>query len=98
RYDARDRDYKLMDLNPRISCPGGRFEERKGMDVGRACYLGLTGQAVHAESAREGRKWLVENLDLITLPDQLKHRKLTFGQWLRSLRGVRATAWFDWSD
>jgi hypothetical protein len=68
------------------------------MDVVRACYLDLTGQAVRAEPASEGRKWLVENLDLITLPDHLKQRKLTFSQWLRSLRGVRETAWFDWSD
>jgi len=68
------------------------------MDVVRACYFDLTGQAVQAEPAKEGRKWLVENLDLLTLPDHLKQRKLTLGQWLRSLRGVRETAWFDWSD
>jgi hypothetical protein len=37
-------------------------------------------------------------LDLATLPDHLLHRKLTFGQWLRSLCSVRETAWFDWSD
>jgi D-aspartate ligase len=98
RYDARDGQYKLLDVNPRIGCTFRLFVDPNGMDVVRACYLDLTGQAVHAESAREGRKWLVENLDLITLPDQLKHRKLTFGQWLRSLRGVRETAWFDWSD
>jgi len=98
RYDARDGQYKLLDVNPRIGCTFRLFVDPNGMDVARACYLDLTGQAVHAESAREGRKWLVENLDLITLPDQLKHRKLTFGQWLRSLRGVRETAWFDWSD
>ncbi len=98
RCDARDGQYKLLDVNPRIGCTFRLFVDPNGMDVVRACYLDLTGQAVHAESAREGRKWLVENLDLITLPDQLKHRKLTFGQWLRSLRGVRETAWFDWSD
>ena len=98
RFDARDGEYKLLDVNPRIGCTFRLFVDPNGMDVVRACYLDLTGQAFRAEPACEGRKWLVENLDLITLPDHLKQRKLTFGQWLRSLRGVRETAWFDWSD
>jgi D-aspartate ligase len=98
RFDARDGQYKLLDVNPRIGCTFRLFVDPNGMDVVRACYLDLTGQAVRQEPAREGRKWLVENLDLLTLPDHLKQRKLTFGQWLRSLRGVRETAWFDWSD
>jgi predicted ATP-grasp superfamily ATP-dependent carboligase len=98
RFDARDCKYKLLDVNPRIGCTFRLFIDPNGMDVVRACYLDLTGQAVRAEPASEGRKWLVENLDLITLPDHLKQRKLTFSQWLRSLRGVRETAWFDWSD
>jgi len=98
RFDARDGEYKVLDVNPRIGCTFRLFVDPNGMDVVRACYLDLTGQAVQAEPASEERKWLVENLDLITLPDHLKQRKLTFRQWLRSLRGVRETAWFDWSD
>lgn len=98
RFDARDGQYKLLDVNPRIGCTFRLFVDPHEMDVVRVCYLDLTGQTVRAEPACEGRKWLVESLDLITLPDQLRHRKLTFGQWLRSLRGVRETAWFDWSD
>ena len=98
RFDARDGQYKLIDVNPRIGCTFRLFLDPDEMDVVRACYLDLTGQAVRAKPACEGRKWLVENLDLITLPDQLRHRKLTFGQWLHSLRGVCETAWFDWSD
>ena len=98
RFDARDAQYKLLDVNPRIGCTFRLFVDPNGMDIVRACYLDLTGQGVRAEPASDGRKWLVENLDLLTLPDHLKQKKLTFGQWLRSLRGVRETAWFDWSD
>jgi D-aspartate ligase len=98
RFDARDGQYKLLDVNPRIGCTFRLFVDPNGMDVVRAYYLDLTGQAVRAEPANEGRKWLVENLDLFTLPDHLKQQKLTFGQWLRSLRGVCETAWFDCSD
>jgi D-aspartate ligase len=98
RYDKRDRQYKLLDVNPRIGCTFRLFVDASGMDVVRACYLDLTGQPVHAEAAQEGRKWLVENQDLLELPVHLKTRKLTIREWLRSLRGVQETAWFHWLD
>jgi D-aspartate ligase len=98
RYDARDGKYKLLDVNPRIGCTFRLFVDPFGMDVVRACYLDLTGQPVHAAPACEGRKWVVENRDVAELPAHFKARKLTVREWLRSLRGVRETAWFDWPD
>ena len=84
--------------HPRVGCTFRLFVDRVGMDVVRACYLDLTGQPVEAEAAQEGRKWLVENQDLMVLPQYLRDGKLTVGEWLRSLRGVRETAWFDRLD
>jgi D-aspartate ligase len=98
RYDSRDGQYKLLDVNPRIGCTFRLFVDPSGMDVIRACYFDLTEQTAYAEAAPEGRKWLVENQDVMELPIHLKARKLTIGGWLRSLRGVRETAWFDWTD
>src|SRR6266576_1708707 len=98
RFDARDGQYKLLDVKPRIGCTFRLFVDPNGRDVVRACYLDLTVQRVEAEAAQEGRKWLVENQDLMVLPRYLKDGELTVGDWLRSLRGVRETAWFDWLD
>ena len=98
RYDERDGKYKLLDVNPRVGCTFRLFVDQAGMDVVRACYLDLTGQPVDAKAAQEGRKWLVENQDLLVAPEYVRDGRLTVVGWLRSLRGVRETAWFDWRD
>jgi D-aspartate ligase len=98
RYDARDRRYKLLDVNPRIGGTFRLFVASNGMDVARALYLDLTGQPVPAAAAREGRKWLVEPNDLQASLLYWREGALTPGQWLGSLRGVEEAAWFARDD
>jgi D-aspartate ligase len=98
RYDARDGQYKLLDVNPRIGGTFRLFVAPNGMDVARALYLDLTGQPVPPSTTPDGRKWVVEQYDL--LASRLYHREgeLSLGQWVRSFRGVQEAAWFAMDD
>jgi predicted ATP-grasp superfamily ATP-dependent carboligase len=98
RFDARDGQYKLLDFNPRIGATFRLFQDKNGLDVLRAYYLDLTGQAVTAAEVSDGRKWVVENNDLLGFNRYRKDGKITFWKWLRSFRGVREGAWFAWGD
>ena len=51
RFDERDGEYKLLDVNPRIGATFRLFVGDDGMDVLRALYLDLTGQEVAATTA-----------------------------------------------
>jgi D-aspartate ligase len=98
RYDSRDGLYKVLDVNPRIGCTFRLFVAQNGMDVARALYLDLTGQPVAPAAAREGRKWIVEDLDALSSFRYLLDRKLTLKQWISSFWGVQETAFFALDD
>jgi predicted ATP-grasp superfamily ATP-dependent carboligase len=98
RYDARDGLYKVLDVNPRIGATFRLFVGTNGMDVARALYLDMTGQPVPRSFAPEGRKWLVEDKDLLSSYRYFRDGRLNPLQWLSSLRGVRETGYFAWED
>src|SRR5947208_5167972 len=89
RYDARDGKYKLLDVNPRIGSTFRLFVSENGMDVARALYLDLTRQPVPPARLPEGRKWLVEDLDLTASFRYGRDGVLNVREWARSLRGVQ---------
>lgn len=98
RYDARDRTYKVLDVNPRVGSTFRLFVSDTGMDVARALYLDLTGQRFEAGVALGGRKWMVEDLDLVSSARYLWGRELGFRDLLRSYAGVRESAFFALDD
>jgi D-aspartate ligase len=98
RFDERDGKYKLLDVNPRIGGSFRLFVGDDGTDVLQAMYLDLTGQAVPSAGSAEGRRWIVEPLDLTSSLVYRRRGDITLRGWLRSLRGVREAAWFAADD
>jgi predicted ATP-grasp superfamily ATP-dependent carboligase len=98
RFDARDGKYKVLDINPRIGQAFRLFVARNNHDVARALYLDLTNQPQPPIERREGRRWLIEDFDLISSLHYYQEGSLTVGEWLRSFVGVEEQAWFSWRD
>ncbi len=98
RFDERDGEYKLLDVNPRIGGTFRLFVSDSGIDVLRAMYLDLTGQAIPPSNPSEGRRWIVEPWDLASSIAYRRRRDITALSWARSLVGVREDAWFAADD
>ena len=98
RYDARDGKYKLLDVNPRLGSTFRLFVSTDGLDVARACYLDLTGQPVPSARVSEGRKWMVEDFDLVSSLRYMLDGNLRPGEWIKSLRGIHESAFFANDD
>ena len=97
RYDARDGQYKVLDVNPRIGSTFRLFVGRHGLDVARAHYLDLTGQPVPADEMIEGRRWLDEH-DFASSLRYWRDGRLTVRQWATSLRGVQESVYVARDD
>ncbi len=97
-YDARTGEFKLLDVNPRIGSTFRLFVSRDGLDVARALYLHLTGCPVPAQTAVEGRKWIVEDLDLAASFRYALDGGLTLRAWVKSLSGIREAAFCSGDD
>ena len=98
RLDPRDNKYKVLDINPRVGQAFRLFLAENGMDVIRSLYLDLTGQPQQESKPREGRRWLIEDYDIVSSLNYYKEGSLGFFEWLRSYRGVEEAAWFSWKD
>ena len=97
RYDARDGQYKVLDVNPRIGGTFRLFVGRNGMDVARALYLDMSGQPVPVTEPIDGRKWMDER-DFGSCLQYRRDHRLTLRQWATSLQGVQETVYFAHDD
>jgi len=98
RLDPRDNRYKVLDINPRVGQAFRIFVAENDMDVIRSLYLDLTGQEQPAIVPIDGRRWLIEDYDIISSLDYSREHSLSLLDWIRSLKHVRESAWFSWKD
>jgi D-aspartate ligase len=98
RYDARDGLYKLLDANPRLGATFRLFVGDNGMDVTRAEYLHFIGQPVPVSNMCTGRKWIVEDADLVSCIRYYRDGALSLRDWLGSYRGIQECAWYASDD
>ena len=98
RFDARDGLYKVLDINPRIGATFRLFVGQRGMDVARAMYSDLTGGSVEPDYAREGRKWIVEDIDFVSSVCYLRERSIALKQWWTSSVGIDECAYLAADD
>jgi predicted ATP-grasp superfamily ATP-dependent carboligase len=97
-FDERDGRYKVLDVNPRIGATFRLFVGEEGMDVVRALYLDITGQHVPQDRERQGRKWIVEDFDLLASLAYIRHGALGVWSWINGFRGLEEGAFFAWDD
>lgn len=98
RLDQRDGLYKVLDINPRVGQAFRLFTAENDMDVIRSLYLDLTNQPAPDIVPREGRRWFIENFDLIATAYYFHEGSLSVGEWVRSFKGVQEAAWFSVQD
>ncbi len=98
RLDPRDGRYKVLDINPRVGQAFRLFVAENDMDVVKSLYLDLTGQKPYPIIPREGRRWIIEDYDIISSLHYHWEGTLGFAEWLRSFKGLEEAAWFSWKD
>ncbi len=97
-YDVRDQEYKLLDVNPRIGASFRLFVGLNGMDIARAFYLDSTNQPISFSSALDGRRWFVEDKDILSSFLYGKYGHIRIREWLKSFKGVEEAGYFDMND
>jgi D-aspartate ligase len=91
KRDSRDGRWKLIELNPRLWQQNG-LAAACGMSFPLIQYLDLTGQARASTRYPLGVRWIDEFRDPRSAWIHVSQKQLTFAQWARSLRRVRAFA------
>lgn len=99
RMGRRDGHFRVLDINPRVGQAFRLIAATNGVNVVRAQYLHMTGQSIpQPVTPIEGRRWIMEDYDIVSSLEYWREGSLGFGQWLRSFKNLYEGAWFSWKD
>jgi predicted ATP-grasp superfamily ATP-dependent carboligase len=98
KKDTRDGRYKLIEFNARF----GMWDAlgiKCGIDIPYIAYCDALGWPIEAKhDYREGVLWVDLQRDMRAFLIYHRQRQLTFGGWLRSLRGEKDWAFYSRDD
>jgi D-aspartate ligase len=96
-YDPKHARFEFLEVNPRI-WGWHTIAIRAGVDLPYLAYAEAIGNAIAPGPFREGVKWVRMITDLPTVATEIWHRRLTFGEYIRSIRGRKEFAVFALDD
>jgi D-aspartate ligase len=97
KYDARDRRYKILDVNAR-AWSWLALGRAAGIDFATLQWRLATGEAFSPQAARSGARWLYVSRDLAASLWDILDGGLPPTAYLRSFRRPLALAVFAWDD
>jgi D-aspartate ligase len=96
-YDHRHSRFKLLEVNARI-WGWQSIARRAGVNLPYLTYAQTLGQAATPGVPEAGVKWIRLITDMPTALGEIRERRLTLGQYVRSLRGKKEFAVLSASD
>lgn len=97
KYDARDRRYKILDVNAR-AWSWLALGAAAGVDFPLVQWRLTTGEEIAPLAPRIGAQWLYFSRDFAASICDMFAGRLTPSTYLKSFRGPRARAVFAWDD
>jgi predicted ATP-grasp superfamily ATP-dependent carboligase len=97
KYDARDQEFKILDVNPR-AWSWLALCEPAGADLALMMSCVAAGLAVKTAAVLPGHAWMHTARDLIAAAHLMVRGHISFADYLRSLRQKLTFAAFAWDD
>jgi len=97
KRDPRNGRFKVLDINPRV-WGWHTLSKRAGVDFPYLLWLLATGQPVPHLRGRAGERWVHLSADLRVAIEEILGGRLSWWEYLRSIRGPLESALFAWDD
>jgi len=86
KYDHRDRAYKLLDINPRV-WGWHTLGQAAGIDFSYLLWLLINNYPLPSVQPSSGARWVRMSSDLPVAILEILHGRLSWSEYLRSMRG-----------